>query len=404
MAVAPASRVNYFDRQFIRLAELRDEQAYHRDLRRRHNLSHHSWGIVLGLELVIEPDGRPALRPGLAIDGYGRELLSIDRRVVGRDVFDRYVTSRLDLWLEYQLDFEDDRLAPVECGVDDPRRRYRAIERAQLVFTRGGARPDPRRPPGVPADALEEPLLSTPDDPRRRWPVYLGRLVMELPASGPPTFAIDDADRVYAGLNAEVIDQPGNATRLELGRRSPHEDSRTLGDKELRYEAGATRDFAIFVPDDSGKTLHPTLAVYPKGTEIRGTATIHGNVILDGASLQFPDPTDVAIADTDGEPAIYRTTSDTSGDELRIDMGELNAADRRLVLGVTKDGEFHPALEVQFPPGADSGTARPIVIVHGDLEIHGSIKSDDIRTRTVTEEVAALLTGMLQAGIAAAGA
>ena len=29
MSAAPAIRVNYFDRQFIRLAELRDEQAYH---------------------------------------------------------------------------------------------------------------------------------------------------------------------------------------------------------------------------------------------------------------------------------------------------------------------------------------------------------------------------------------
>src|SRR3989442_927644 len=137
MAVAPASRVNYFDRQFIRLAELQDEQEYHRQLRRRHNLSHHSWGIVLGLEIVLEQDGRPALRPGVAIDGYGRELLLLDRRVVGREDFDRYVTSRLDLWLEYQLEYADDRLAPIECDGGDPRRRYRAIERAQVVLTRG---------------------------------------------------------------------------------------------------------------------------------------------------------------------------------------------------------------------------------------------------------------------------
>jgi hypothetical protein len=401
MTVAPASRVNYFDRQFIRLADLRDEQAYHRDLRRRHNLSHHSWGIVLGLEIVLEQDGRPVVRPGLAIDGYGRELLLIARRVVGREIFDRYVTSRLDLWLEYQLDFEDDRLAPVECGADDPRRRYRAIERAQLVFERGGARPDPRRPPHVPTEALDEPLLSTTDDPRRRWPVYLGRIIMDLPASGPPTFVIDDADRVYAGLNAEVIDHPGNATRVELGRRPPHEDSRTVGDTEFLYEAGAKRDFAIFVPgEDAAQTLQPTIAVYPQATEIRGTATVHGNLILDGASLQFPDPSDITSADTNGQPALYRTTKDTDGDELRIDLGELNAAERRLVLGVTKDGVFHPALEVRFPAGASTGGTSAIVVVHGDLHIQGSIRSNDVRTRTVTEEVAALLTGMVQAGIA----
>ena len=62
MAVTPTSRVNYFDRQFIRLSELKDEQDYHIQLRRRHNLTHHSWGIVLGLEIVSEQDGRPAVR------------------------------------------------------------------------------------------------------------------------------------------------------------------------------------------------------------------------------------------------------------------------------------------------------------------------------------------------------
>src|SRR6185436_1473839 len=112
MTPVPAMRVNYFDRQFLRLAELQDEQAYHVALRRRHNLSHHSWGIVLGLDIVHEDDGRPALRPGLAVDGYGRECLLLDRQVFGRDVFDRYGTTRLDLWLEYQVEFADDRLAP----------------------------------------------------------------------------------------------------------------------------------------------------------------------------------------------------------------------------------------------------------------------------------------------------
>jgi len=113
MSAAPAIRVNYFDRQHIRLAELRDEQAYHVQMRRRHNLSHHSWGIVTGLELVARPDGQVGVTPGLAIDGYGRELLLVDYRVIGRADFDRYATSRLDVWLEYQLELSDDRLAPV---------------------------------------------------------------------------------------------------------------------------------------------------------------------------------------------------------------------------------------------------------------------------------------------------
>src|SRR5437016_875517 len=107
MPLAPPTRVNYFDRQFIRLAELKDEQAYHLEIHRRHDLSHHSWGIVLGLEIIKEQDGRPGLRPGVAVDGYGRELLLLERRVIDREDFDRYGTSRLDLWLEYELEFTD---------------------------------------------------------------------------------------------------------------------------------------------------------------------------------------------------------------------------------------------------------------------------------------------------------
>jgi hypothetical protein len=95
---------------------------------------------------------------------------------------------------------------------------------------------------------------------------------------------------------------------------------------------------------------------------------------------------------------MYRIKA-AGGDELRIDVGSLNDGDRTLVLGVTKDGQFNPALEVSFP--VSSGTPRPLVRILGDVRIEGTITCDDVRTRTVTEEVAALLTGMVQAGIAA---
>lgn len=400
MPLAPPTRVNYFDRQFIRVADMADEQAYHIELRRRHNLAHHSWGIVLGLEILKDQDGRPAVRPGIAVDGYGRELFLLQRELVGRETFDRYGTMRLDLWLEYQLEFADDRLAPVECDGGDPRRRYRAIERAQVTYTRGGARPDPHRPPNVPADDLDDPLLSTSDDPRRRWPVYLGRIVMDLPANGAPTFTVDAADRVYVGLNAEIIEHPGNAGRIELGRRPTDVDTRTIDDAEVDYAAGSDRDFAVFVPG-ADAPLQPTISIDANGTQIRGSATIHGNLVLDGASLQFPDATDASAPGTGDQPAIYRASE--NGDELRIDMGSLNGGDRRLVLGATKDGKFLPAMEIYFPQSMAAGSSTPVVTIYGDLRIVGTIQSDDMRTRTVTEEVAALLTGMVQAGIASGG-
>jgi hypothetical protein len=301
------------------------------------------------------------------------------------------------VWLEYQLDLSDDRLAPVECDGGDPSRRYRAQERGVLVFTRGGARPDPRHPPGVPADVFEEPLLATPDDPRKRWPVYLGRVVMDLPASGTPAFSIDTADRVYVGLNAEVIDHPGNPVRLELGRRPGEADTRTIGGEEFTYDKGPARDFAIFVPGDNGQP-QVRLAVYPDGTQIRGTTSVHGNLVLDGASLEFPDGITERAGETDGNPAIYRHKD--GSDELRIDIGSLNGAERKLVLGVTKDGDFKAALTISFPAGMAAGTDSALVTVHGDIRIEGTVDCQDIRTRTISEDVAALLTGMVQSGMA----
>jgi hypothetical protein len=399
MSVSPATRVNYFDRQFIRLAEMRDEQAYHVEMRRRHNLSHHSWGIVTGLELLIRDDGQAAITPGLAVDGYGRELLLLDYRVIGRADFDRYATSRLDAWLEYQLEFPDDRTAPVECGAAEPRQRYRATEVAELVLEKGGARPDPAHPAAVPKEAFEPPRLDTPDDPARRWPVYLGRVVMELPASGLPKFLIDGADRLYAGSRAEVVDHPGNAARIELGHRPPIEESRTIAGLEVTYSANPNRDFAVFVPpaDNATDTLEPTIAVEAGETQIIGGAVIHGNLLLDGSALQFPNPIpanhDPA---TDGHPAVYYIKG-KDADELRLDLGSLNLGSRKLVLGAAKDGKFLPALEVSF---SNDAAPQPLVRILGDLRIEGAIACEDVRVRTVSEEVAALLAGMVQAGTA----
>lgn len=403
MSADPASRVNYFDRQYIRLAELSDEQAYHLQMHRRHNLSHHSWGIVTGLDLVLE-NGAPVVRPGLAVDGYGRELLLAERRPFDREEFDRRGSNRIDLWLEYRLALSSDAQAPVDCGASDPRAYYRATERAEVYSTTAGARPDPRRPPGVPAEALEEPQLATPDDPARRWPVYLGRAIMQVPASGPPTFTVDAADRVYVGLNAELIDHPGNASRIELGRRPPHIDEKKIGDDTFGYAADPDRDFAVFVPN-TDSPLKPALSIYKAASQINGTAEIHGNLVLDGSSLQFTKSgvTGDDAASPDGDPAMYRATG-TAGDELRIDVGELNAADRSIVIGLTKDGKFQPALSIRFPGAMNAdGTVNPQVTVHGDLDIEGTINSPDIRTRTVTEDVAVLLTGMIQAAIASGG-
>lgn len=394
MSAVLASRVNYFDRQFIRLAEMRDEQAYHRQLHRRHNLSHHTWGIVAGLDLVVE-GGQAVVKPGFAVDGYGRDLLLVDRRVFRRDDFDRMGTARLDLWLEYQLDIVDDPASVSPCdGASQP---YRAVERAVVVPDKArGTPPDARKPPGVPATAFDEPMLDTPDDPRHRWPVYLGRILMSLSTSGEPEFIVDPdmPDRVYAGVNAATLDHPGNASRVELGRMSADVREKKVGNDTCRYAAAPRSDFAVFVPEADTPLdpppLQPTLAISGESTQIRGTTQVHGDLVMDGASLRFTQP---SAEREQADPSIYRTA-----DELRIDVGSLQGGQRALVIGVMNGDDFMKALEVRY----DDPSGEPVVVVHGDLRIEGTIDSADTRTRTVTGDVATLLTGMMQAAIAAA--
>src|SRR5882672_12865706 len=70
-------RVEYRERQRLTAADLRTEQDYRLALAGRHHVGPHEWGVVRGL-YVMEPRGPSTaftLMPGVAIDGYGREIL-----------------------------------------------------------------------------------------------------------------------------------------------------------------------------------------------------------------------------------------------------------------------------------------------------------------------------------------
>src|SRR5712692_3823966 len=80
MATDDIERLHYYQRQYLGALDFEAQQAYHRDMRRRLNLAHHTWGIVTGLELQsAQKTGTNGfdinITPGMAIDGYGREIV-----------------------------------------------------------------------------------------------------------------------------------------------------------------------------------------------------------------------------------------------------------------------------------------------------------------------------------------
>ncbi len=82
-------RLNYFTHQFLREEDFKDEQAYHVEMRRRHNQLPYGWGIVQGLEVHKKGEREITISPGTAIDKEGREI--VVSSTVTRDLgsFDR---------------------------------------------------------------------------------------------------------------------------------------------------------------------------------------------------------------------------------------------------------------------------------------------------------------------------
>ncbi|MGH9891168.1 MAG: hypothetical protein ACREA0_04135, partial [bacterium] len=72
--MADIKRLQYHDGQLLDVSDFNDEQDYHREMRKRHNRSVHSCGIVEGLA-VKKTGTKITISPGTAVDKDGQELI-----------------------------------------------------------------------------------------------------------------------------------------------------------------------------------------------------------------------------------------------------------------------------------------------------------------------------------------
>src|ERR1044071_9482534 len=171
------NRVRYFERQLLRTQDFVDEQAYHLALRRRHDIGHHVWGIVAGLEPTADAAGNLSVNPGVAVDGYGRALVLAERAFLPATDVDDKESEELEAWLLYDRTGSD--LSPrgyADCGEEGS--FYRWQERPLVRFdVPDPAFPDPREPESVPPEDFRfDPSRTPPDEVVHDWPVFLGRL------------------------------------------------------------------------------------------------------------------------------------------------------------------------------------------------------------------------------------
>lgn len=369
MSDTSLTRVHYFDRQFLGAQDFEAEQQYHLAMRRRHNIALHTWGIVAGLELTRDEsvEGTFSVSPGMAIDGYGRELILQARFDLDTRAFDEKGSDTLDVQIEYQFQASDPRSQRFRgCEDDDAASFYRRQEQPLIRLIK----PSPnnlnrREPESVPQGDLGfEPFRAPPDDPQQDWPVFLGQFIRERQKPGQPyTYRVSHADRPYVGLVGAHIQAPSGLARLELGPAG----------------ANDTRRFGLFVCDTrpvSGSSPPERLALAIDRTgalAIHEPTIAHGNLIMDGGALEFragvvgagERPWQMYYVDAKAQAgkAVNR--------ELRIEVPR--AQECSVVIGGWDPDakEFKPFLTVGTVKVDDSLEHQ--VTVHGDLIVQGKL-------------------------------
>ena len=393
MIDAGITRLHYFEKQFLRTQDFVDEQAYHVAMRRRHNIAQHVWGIVRGLEIIVSDDGAISVQPGLAVDGFGRELVLPRAQGLRAEAFDDSGSDTLDVWLAYS------RLSPdaapagwVGCGPPGANAFYRWQEVPVIRLERPNASyPDRRRPQAVPDGDLSFSAARTPpDDPREDWPVFLGQITRDRTDPKKTVFSADGSDRPYAGLVGEAIHAPSGKTTVQIGSEKKQDDNR----------------FAVTIPEaETATDRGPRLAIDKHGDlTLRGDATVYGDLTMAGGALEFEPGT--AAAASPAPWKIYHSEDASDGThELRVEIDDGGTGSNQFVVGAFNPDEkkFQECLIVD-----DSG----VVTVKGDLTIEGLLIPNhpdpdvrwDIVEAMLTDEAKAFIAAGFLSGIGGASA
>lgn len=384
------SRVHYFEGQFLRTQDFNDEQAYHVAMHRRHNIAHHTWGIVSGLELV-QIEGNFFVEPGMAVDGYGRELVLPQKSPLSQSAFVDKNSKELEVWLVYDragTDKPPSGYAGCENGSGNGNGEsfYRWTERVQIVLEKPDPEfPDPRQPKGlILQDRNFDASRISPDCPKSYWPVYLGQIIND--PTQKQQFAVKLDNRPYAGLVGNLIEAPSGRARVQIGSE----------------RADDNRRFAIFTPDaDNPDKWRPRLAIHDDGElKIRGNTSLYGDLTMSGGAIEFEAGT--ARAPNAPPWNIYHL-SENGNEELRIEMaapqtGGLGGTNQVVIgawfKGIDETGQetekFHPCLTI-----LDNGTVR----IEGNLIVSGYVTAEKITPRALSPAAKNAATSALMSGI-----
>ncbi len=400
-------RLNYYEGEYLGAVDFDAEQEYHRGMRRRHNIGQHTWGIVAGLDLAQVPNGGPNnavdvfLMPGMAIDGFGREIVVLAKVQLTQDPFAPYydpnpaaVAKQMYLWVAYDQSMAN--AAKDACATSGNSNAFGRVEESyRLAVT-----PDPSSPandpimvdgnsmtagaipatppaPGeivLPADGSVPFQEFSDSDSSLNWFIPIGRVLWDPHNEvflGQPADAAAQG-RGYAGNISERIYAPGGAlTIVDRSAPDPLPADPTIPgvaveiagslqvDRKLEVDEvlNALTDVLIgakFNPAD--KTLSP-LTIAGTGTDQEliqfrnpgGTETWHACQDLGGANPGLNIGEVVAGKPVEGRLFIQSTISGASvPSPQNVGVGTLTP---RNPLGIRSQGASQELLSFEDPSG-----------------------------------------------------
>ncbi|MFO1119693.1 MAG: hypothetical protein U1E38_06150 [Rhodospirillales bacterium] len=282
------SRPIYYEGQILGPADLLDAIEYARAKRERHDRYLHRWGIVDGLTLT-STGARLFVEPGIAIDGYGREIVVTDRLGLTADDFRRVQGTSADAAALYPVFltsvFRTREPVPSAMGACAALQASRIQERFQVRFGNLGDE--------TLAEEQEAPGLSAAPSPAEgvsQWLILLG-FVSWNDAAGSFASVADFKDvsgnrigRRYVGVNADsMAAQSGTLVLKTQQRPTPSNPALRLSDDD-----GGTLSFGFF---ERPGVFKPVVTVTSDG-DIEAKGKLQGRAVTDAVQMESGVATD----------------------------------------------------------------------------------------------------------------
>jgi hypothetical protein len=362
--ITDIERLNYYEGEYLGAVDFAAEQEYLRDMRRRHNVGQHTWGIVTGLNLVqVAASGTSGstgpvdvyIQPGMAVDGFGREIVMLSETQLTTNLLAAYYNPSpqaqpqpMYVWIAYQQQF----LQPSTdaCTSQNTANPYGRIQESfQLVVTTSATpSPPPNDPLVVDGTDLTPPpepsTLASPSTSSGATAPTLGPNSIVLPYDGSvpyQEFATDDTTVNWLIPLGQVQWDPYNQVFLTTAPKLAKSGRQYAGNVSATVYA-PTGSLTIQdrfapspLPDDPTDAHYHGVRVEVLGSlkVDRLLRALHGAWIYEHWDLNFKNSDG-----QDGDTALWirRYSNATGGADLHIHIGDgtnYKSTPQRLTIG-----------------------------------------------------------------------